>query len=666
MTEPEEIQKGKLSPAQQKVLKHLQPRSTLPGIEKEKEEPIPRPMSTSTVLEPLLQAAYNHWSDVETSEELSELLHESYPGATQDQIQQAVKKAGEKRTEEETLKYQVTVSTWTDPSGAEVTLTYRNDPKLGIYAHTWTVKAGASPKEKTDFISDYFIRDVVKHTNPLDPADVTYSLTLQNSKREHLKIPYEETRLADITGDVAHNQPGVRDSRGRVHAAISSLIGHLETEGKVSIKASIPATGFFEEASGRLYHSDYRGVRLTPYEYSRVKTVKSLEVLGKILEFYTTDGDCDRALITIYFIVSGPLGSIRKANGKENKILLLAGTPHTGKTILERINTYIWGLPEAASVIGAAKLTAPQLATHISLTTYPISFDEVRTALSNPTIADLLKSSTTGLLVKERILAKQGFRKQQFYAYASVIMSTNYLPELYTGMRERLIPIEFTIRNKKTEEQAKEFDRYLSANKESLGYLGAAIRRLFTRNWSRVKGLALQDDQVKAGFEILYTLCQQEGIEPPAWLHEVETRFELEEPDPVRIVCKFLAEDVLRQLRAHEKQDYIPLEWDKRLNLLREKNILPPYVVNISDRAISITNEIFRELEKKGYEIPTGLTGLAAYVNQHPKQTKKIGRIVGYGSRGPKYLPIMREVFYEYAQAADYQEELNYPQDQHD
>jgi hypothetical protein len=57
----------------------------------------------------------------------------------------------------------------------------------------------------------------------------------------------------------------------------------------------------------------------------------------------------------------------------ENKILLLTGAPHTGKTILERINASIWSLPEAIAVIGSAKLNPAQLATHLSQTTYPMS-----------------------------------------------------------------------------------------------------------------------------------------------------------------------------------------------------------------------------------------------------------------------------------------------------
>lgn len=674
MTDPEEIQKGKLSPAQRTVLNKLQPRSTLPGVEKEEEEPIPRPMSTSDLPKILQDTAYNYWNLVEGKDQLFETVKKNVPEATSDQINQAIseveRQIQHEKAEREALlalDYGVIVAEWEDSAGSQHTLSYQNHPTKGIYSLTKTTTPNRNTRERVDYITSFYLRDIIKNTNPLNPTDITYSLTFQHPKSTAGKIQYEEQLLSDITRDISSNQPGMSDARGRVHAAVSSLIDHQDREGKVIIKSSIPATGFFEDETGKLYHSDYRGFKVKPSEYSRVRTEKSLEVLGKILEFYTTDGDCDHALTAIYFMVGGPLGSIRKAAGKENKILLLSGVPHTGKTILERINCYIWGIQESEGVIGSAKLTVPQLATHLSLTSYPISFDEIRTALSTPTIADLLKSSTTGLMVKERILAKQGFRKQQFYAYASTIMSTNFLPDLYTGLRERIIPVMFTVRNKKREEEAKTFDQYLTANKDSLGYLGAALRRLFTRNWPRVKGLALQDDQVKAGYEILYTLCQQEGIEPPAWLKVVETRFDIEEDDPVQIVCDFMREDFLQRLRNHHRGDEIPQTWSARLDLLKRDNILPPYVVNISDKAISVTNGIFNEMAKKGREIPGGLTGLAEYVNQHPLQTKRIGKLTPYGTRGPKHVPIMREVFYACAEAdSSYQDELKYPQEPHD
>jgi hypothetical protein len=652
---------AKLSRAQQKAIQRFYPRATLPGIDVEEEIPIPQPVTTSGLAESLQRVAYSNWTKAETREELAALLQENFKEATPDQVQKAITTAEELRARERELTYEVIVSQWEDQGGSQVTTSYQNDPKIGIFLKTRTVKPAAATREKVEHITAYYLHEVIKHINPLDRSEVTYSLTLQHPKNPRLKIPYEETPLSEITQDLAHNQPGVRDARGRVHAAISSLVDHQETEGRVPVKASIPATGFFED-NGKLYHSDSKLFRLTAPAYSKVRTKKALEVLEEIIRFYAKGdpaepGSCDHALTALYFMVAGPLGAIRKAHGVENKVLLLTGAPHTGKTILEKINASIWSLPEAAAVIGSAKLTPAQLATHLSQTTYPIAFDETRNVLSNPGIADLLKSSTTGLLVKERILPKQGFRKQSFYAYSSVIMSTNFIPDLYVGLRERIIPVEFTIKNKKSEDEAKRFDRYLSENREELGYLGAALRQLFQRRWNQVRGLSLQQDQVKAGYEILYLLFQQEGIQPPAWYHEVKARFELEEEDPVRTICDFMREDFLRILRSHYKGVDIPQTWTARLDLLKSGNLLPPYIANISGRSITVNNGLLKEVAKRGHEIPGGLTGLAEYVNLCEEQTQKIRKVETY--KGQKAIPILREVFYTYVAPMDYQEELH-------
>lgn len=653
---------AKLTHEQQEAIQRFYPKATLPGIEEGEEIPIPQPVTTSGLAESLQQAAYTHWSKAESREELAAFLRENFKEATSDQVQKAIAAAEEQRAKEEELTYEVIASQWEDQGGAQVTISYQNDPKVGIFLKTRTVKPAAGVREKVEHITAYYLNEVIKHTNPLDRSEITYSLTLQHPKNSQMQIPYEETPLSEITHDIAHNQPGVRDARGRVHAAISSLIDHQETEGRVPIKASIPATGYFED-TGKLSHSDYKLFRLTAPAYSKVKTKKAVEVMEEVLRFYAKGGDpavpgsCDHALTALYFMVAGPLGAIRKAHGVESKILLLTGAPHTGKTILERINASIWSLPEAAAVIGSAKLTPAQLATHLSQTTYPISFDETRNVLSNPGIADLLKSSTTGLLVKERILPKQGFRKQSFYAYSSVIMSTNFIPDLYVGLRERIIPVEFTIKNKKSEDEARKFDRYLNENRETLGYLGAALRQLFMRIWPRIRDIALQPDQVRAGHEILYLLFQHEGIPVPAWLREVEVKFELEEPDPVRIICDFMREDFLRILRSHYKGDSIPQPWTARLDLLKSGNLLPSYIANISDRSITVNNTLLKEVAKKGHEIPGGLTGLAEYVNLCEEQTKKIGKVETY--KGQRAIPIQREVFYAYVGPLDYQEELH-------
>lgn len=638
-----------LTPEEQATLRKYAPPDTLP-LEEEG--------GPGYTIEVLLTSALAHFDKVDTEEELRDLLREGYPAAPLEAIQEAIREAAIKKR----LEFNVLVSTSMEPGGVEVSRYYRNAPREGVLHLTKRAQQGAPPREGVEHILSYSLWDVIKHINPLDSSEVTYSLVLRHKSKPGASIRYQEALLTDITYDLVNNQPGMMDSRRRVHAAISTLIDHMETSDLVKVKASIPCTGFFEDPEGKLYHNEHRDLKITRPRYSKVKTKRALEALEEVLKFFAIGGKVeepgalDHALVALYFIVAGPLSAIRKQQqGPETKILLLHGVPHTGKTILEKLSARVWGMPENKAVIGAAKLTPPQLATHISSTTYPLAFDEVRNALSSPGIADLLKSSTTSLLVKERIRSREGFRKQSFYAYAPVIMSTNYLPDLYTGLHERLIPVEFTVRHKRDEEEARKFDKYFQQHREDLAHIGAALERLFLRKWPRVRDLALQADQVKAGYEILTLLYLEEGIPAPVWLREVTARSELEETDPVRAICDYMREDFLRILRQHSRPESIPLDWDQRLNDLKAKNLLPPYVLNISPKRITLNSSILKEVAKRGHEIPGGLQGLQEYINRCPEQTSK-GIVMAY--KGQKALSMQREVFYAYSAVIDYQEEL--------
>lgn len=639
---------GSLTAEEQATLRKYAPPDTLEVKEGGPAAPSP---------EELLISALAQWDKIESPEDLEDLLKGGYPAAPLEEIREAVRQAGIKKR----LEFKVPVSTSMEPGGVEVTRYYCNAPQGGIYLLTKKAQQGAPPREAVEHILTYSLWDATKHINPLDSAEVTYTLVFKHRSNPKAAIPYQEALLADITNDLVNNQAGMLDSRRRVHAAVSALIDHMETHDLVKVKASIPCTGFFEDPEGRLYHNEHRDLQVTRPKYSKVKTRRALEALHEVLRFFAIGGRVeepgavDHALVALYFIVVGPLSAIRKQRGPEVKILLLHGVPHTGKTILEKLSSRIWGLPENKTVIGAAKLTPPQLATHISMTTYPLAFDEVRNALASPGIADLLKSSTTSLLVKERIRVREGFRKQSFYAYAPVIMSTNFLPDLYAGLHERLIPVEFTVRHKRSEKEAKDFDKYFQEYREDLAHIGAALERLFMKRWDRVRDLALQADQVKAGYEILSLLYLEEGLPAPVWLREVTARSELEEPDPVRIICDFMREDFMRILRQHCRPENIPLDWDQRLNDLKAKNLLPSYVLNISPKRITLSSGILREVARKGHELPGGLQGLQEYINACPEQTTK-GVCDTYKKQ--KAVSMQREVFYAYSAAIDYQDEL--------
>lgn len=637
-----------LTKSQQAKLKRYAPPDTLPI-----EETAPAAVSHDV----LVRAAITHQAAAEDWETLENLLKEGYPDASSQQIREAITEAEQKTR----LEFRVQYSTGEEPGGIQVTKYFLNSPRQGIVAVTRKVQQGSTPRETAEGIHTYALWDVTRHQNPLDNSEVRYSIIFQNKDNPEQQVRYDEMLLSEITGDMGGNQTGLLDSRRRIHTAISSLVGHMETNNLVRVRSAIPAAGYFEDQEGNLITSQSREFKVTRPVYNKVKTREALEALEQVLSFFAINGDMEdpealqHALTPLYYSISGPLCAIRKMHGMETKILLMHGTPHTGKTIMEKLIARIWGLPEKQAVIGSSRLTAPQLAEHLSRTTYPLSFDEIRNAITTPAIADLLKSSTTGLLVKERIRPREGFRKQQFYAYATPILSTNFVPDLYIGLHERIIPVEFTIRNKRGEKEVKKFDKYFNEIRDTLPYIGAALDRLFHRRWSRVRDLILQADQVKAGYEILTLLYQEAGIKAPAWLREVEEPDTLEQPDPVGIICRFMQEDLLKTLRQHCRPDTMPIDWDRRLDTLKELNILPGYLVNISPKRITLNSGILKEVAKKGCEIPGSLQSLQDEINRHPQQVTK-NKVDTY--QGKKAIIMQREVFYAYTTVFDYQDDL--------
>lgn len=655
-----------LTPDQIRAIQVFNPKASTPVLT-EPEDPIeveviPPPTSGLSDRE-LFEAIDRLLQDEESDDLIIEALRETYQDLSESRARHLVAQVRQAQAEDTAVSVSSQIGEGEEATH-HFTVSYHNMPKEGIIARTRRrPKEGGTPRERTDRIISYYLAKVTKNQNPLALDEVTYTVLLRNSKRRTLTISYEEAYLSDITQDLANNQPGV-SSKTRVHEAVSSLVDKLEIEGQVETKASIPATGFFEDDKGKLYFSTSKNFKTALPTYDRRETRRALEALAQVVKFYSVGEDptaseaCDHILACLYFSVSAPLSVPRKQAGQEAKVLLLTGDPHTGKTLFEKINAYIWGLPLNASVIGASKLSPAQLATHVSQTTLPLALDEVRNILSDPKIADMLKSSTTALLVKERILSRQGFRKQSFYAYAPLILSTNFIPELYAGVADRCIPVLFTARHKKPEEKVEAFKRFLNENKDLFAHIGAGLTRLFIARWGIIKGISQGPDQIRAGHELLALLYRQAGLEAPAWLRPVEISYDLPETDPIQAVIDYMREDLLKRLRAHYRPGDILSDWFSRLNLVKEAGILPPYITNISDRGITINNGLILALaNEKGIEIPGGLTGLLARVNQEDTQVRKLPKPKPY--KGNRVIYIDRELFYDRSNVpVEYQETI--------
>lgn len=590
-----------------------------------------------------------------TLDDLIEMSSEKYkvsPDMVKTLIDEAVR--------ELSLKVTAEISSWHEKDGTVCQSYFENNPERGIRLITKkTPREGGTIRYHDDIIISYYLEYVSKTVNPLEPGDIAYTVRLRHCRKRGSVLSYEDEDIGSIAAHVGMTAPGIR-SKVQLHNAISSIIDALDEEGQVNEQSRIPATGFFEY-NGALHWSDSKLFKCSLPDYSHRQTKRALYALEKIADFYAVrgvkDGDHLRHFLPVlYFIVQAPLSVTRKVKGGEAKVLLLHGQTHVGKTYLEKMSCAIWGIPEQSGIIGAARLTGPQYAEAVNRCTLPISLDESRNALSSPAIADLIKSSTMNLMIKNRIT--RDFKMKSFMAYAAVIMSTNFVPELYAGMSDRLISVEFTKQHKRDESAIRTFETFFNGDgKLILPHVGSGLRELYLKKWETCKRLMGNEDQLKAGRELFKMLYKEHGLPVPDWMKEISSDDNRpEEDDPLKIIFDWMKDDLLRILRQYRRADAIPLTWSDRLDAIQSDNIRPKYIQNISKKNLMVTREILTEIARIGFEIPGGLTGLMHIVNEHDMQDDKMKSPSNY--QGVKSLKINRNVFLYYAELTEGQTEI--------
>lgn len=520
-----------------------------------------------------------------------------------------------------------------------VQTSYENSPKDGIVlVKTIMYPSEHSPVYNRKILFKYYISKITRYEDPTDPLGIFYSITFENAERRSRPLEYHETRLEYIIADITKNRPGVSDPI-LIRPAIMSLVNQFENSDLVKRESRIPATGFFLNSKNEIIYNISPGFKPSlPDTVDPFALKRAIDALSRVILFYSRQSaiedvnqtNAQHVLNYLYYYIQAPTGLVRKQSGLENNYLFVYGLPHVGKTWFAKWGSAIWGLTNEQGIVGAASLTEPQLAGHFNKTTFPLCLDEIRNALKNPRVCESLKSGSTGVLIKNRINAKENFRVDQFHAYASLILTANHVPELYVGMEDRLLTIEFT-REHKHEENDKitEFERLLYSVRTDMAHLGAAIRDFILRDQSTVLRLLTNNDQIKFGFELLRLVLQRHGITPPSWLILTEVNKEIIETNPVDILFEFLKDSYMEQLRRHVWKDVgMPVAWDDRLEQILEQNILPNHTINISQNYLVITASISVEIARKmNYELPGGARGLVAMIpgsKYQPYKGKKV------------------------------------------
>jgi hypothetical protein len=509
---------------------------------------------------------------------------------------------------------------------------YANDPKRGILFLRRKLLKDTEIWEK-EYVLGYYIKEIKVLVNPSEDIDRYYNIVFEHPVTGDT-LTYTEATIEEVARDLL-TKAGVRNPY-RLKGALSSIVEAFVTKGLAEVELKAPATGFFEvDGELRFFESPKFRLNLPPVDVE--KTKEALRKLEELLEFYHFS---DKALANIYFDLQAPLGLIRKQYGRENKILFNFGTPHVGKTLIRKLMGYLWGMREDKSVIGASNITAPQLSHKLNQTTLAITLDEVRNALSNPHVADLLKTATTNIHIKSRIDKNRGYRMTEFHAYASPVIITNYVPQLYVGLEDRLIPVEWDITDKRTPEEVQQFEEKLARYKEDLAYIGSYLREFYIQNWDKIKPIILSEDQIEAGRRILIMLYGSLGLEAPEWARPVRLEYEIEQPSEEELFLMTIREDLLEKCRMVGRveitdpdsetgatvENILNLPWKSRIEELAKRGALPEYMA-VGRKNIYIKPTVIQAIKKRtGFELAGGLKNLAQVLGYKYDNFKPIGK----------------------------------------
>ena len=528
-------------------------------------------------------------------------------------------------------------------------------------------------------ITAYHVTMVKQFDNPADVHDSTYAVTFNTQGGE--KVTFSDRSLENITIGLL-KRPGVSD-RKKLPDALSSIFREFQKLKLVEREVRLPATGFFLDDCKITWGDNHNFPVKLPETYTADDIRGAFSAIEDILRFYgkapiPNEGEADKLfsanlghiLPIFYWYAQAPLGFVRKQLGGENLYLLTFGQPHTGKTISCKHGASIWGIDPDRGIIGAANMTSPQLAQHMNKTTLPICLDESRNILSDPRVAEMIKNSSTGIVIKERIKSKDGFNTDEFRAYSSISLTCNIVPNVYTGVKDRLIPVEYTAKHKHTDlEAVKVFESLIMKYRKPLAYLGAGLRDMYLDPECQeiIKRDLMNCDPVRVGFMFLVALCKRHSIKPPGWLKEtkVETDIEDIEVDPVSILYEYMADSYMEALRLYlpRGRDRKTIEdlkdWPLRLIELKEMGVLPSHTLDYTSQGnIILRDTIIKEIEAKHKcEIQGGCKGFVDRIPGAKYQPR----------RGKRVLQIPQEEFIKYFEYQSFEEmgENTSPDDPH-
>ena len=431
--------------------------------------------------------------------------------------------------------------------------------------------------------------------------------------------------------------------------ALPAILNAFQRDGKAVIKREVETPGFYL-VKGKIVPNKITDKSKPTREQiiSCVNILSQLSRKTKRLDIFGT--------VVTWGIVA-PFSDVLKQldeDGHEKWMpwIYAYGQTNTGKTTIGRITLAIWGKHKHKRIhdIGFSSAdTIPRFGRAVSYNTFPVLMNEVTlTEDRQKQLVEALKHAVQSQTARGRLATRT--IAEYISALSPCILTGNSTPPDDPAFRRRFIYIYFSFSDQHTEEEIKEFNKFLSDNMSKLEILGDfATDYILTHQDIILNG----DSWTTIGTTILTEFFKSEDLEVPVWVGKF-----VQDTDPQEVYAEH--EQIIRgffirkindtysrffnTLAAEDKKMDKTLGINKledRLWFCCNKQLIPCIGENKAGDKIYILPDITNELKASRITCVTSLTDLAEIFQTKPQPTHVNGRTV-------RLISISKQQFLDY------------------
>jgi hypothetical protein len=283
-------------------------------------------------------------------------------------------------------------------------------------------------------------------------------------------------------------------------------------KGYAKIKTDIETPGFFHNPVENKIVAVKYDLNEPPIE----ELEQALKVLDELAEWYR--GHEDKLATVFKWGLMAPFIYSRKQLGNWVPWPYLYGKARSGKTTLGQMVLYMWGEPgENNDLTGGGFDTVARVGNRISQSTFPIVINEPAGAFKKISVSEMIKGAI------ERITGRGRYEGRQYRnipSYAPVIFTANQFVPEDDALIRRLLVMNFTHSEKKTDEEIANFERLWQTknHKKCRFNLFKSIAQFVAVEITNDVDLMEMDWQELIN-SLLVRLYSDVGREPPGWIY---------------------------------------------------------------------------------------------------------------------------------------------------